>query len=130
MHDPDHILVQQTENVQAGRQLRVSSEGQIKQVENTIRAYIKESIRVSKSGAKVEFKKTSEFKFVEEFQKQLDANGELVDAFYALTPGRQRGYLLYFSSAKKSKTREDRIATSITYILRGKGRLMGSGFEE
>jgi uncharacterized protein YdeI (YjbR/CyaY-like superfamily) len=130
MLDPNNILVQQTPNVQASRQLRFVSVGQIKEMEDIIQKYINEAINVESSGRQIEFKKTHEFQFVEELQTKMDKDPKLADAFYALTPGRQRGYLLYFSSAKQSKTREQRVAASIPYILKGKGRLKGNGFEE
>lgn len=130
MQDPENILIQQTENVQAGRQLRFTSDDQITAIEKTILKYIQNAVEVEKSGKQVVFKKTTEFVMVEEFKNKLADSPELAEAFYALTPGRQRGYLLYFSSAKQSKTREDRIAKSTPYILRGKGLLKGSGFEE
>jgi uncharacterized protein YdeI (YjbR/CyaY-like superfamily) len=128
--DPNRILVQQTENVQASRQLRFNSIEQIREMESIIKLYILEAIKIEQSGAKVEFKKTSEFKMVEEFQTNLAENSDLADAFYALTPGRQRGYLLFFGSAKQVKTREERIFKSIPYIIRGKGILKSGGFEE
>jgi uncharacterized protein YdeI (YjbR/CyaY-like superfamily) len=130
MADPDKILIQQTENVQAGRQLRFVSVDQIKKMKSTITQYIQESIRVEESGAQVVFKKTNQFDFPEEFQIALDKSDDLTTAFYNLTPGRQRGYLLYFNSAKQTKTRIERIQTSTPYILKGKGRLKGSGFED
>jgi uncharacterized protein YdeI (YjbR/CyaY-like superfamily) len=130
MKDPQKILVQQTEYVQAGRQLRFSSAEQITSMEATIKDYIQEAIRVEESGEKVVMKKTSEFKMVEEFANKLAENPALADSFYALTPGRQRGYLLYFSKAKQAKTREDRIGKSVPYILKGKGITMSGKFEE
>jgi uncharacterized protein YdeI (YjbR/CyaY-like superfamily) len=130
MSDPENILIQQTENVQAGRQLRFVSDNQITMMESIILNYIQNAIEVEKSGKEVVFKKTTEFVMVEEFKNALAESPELTEAFYALTPGRQRGYLLYFSAAKQSKTREDRIAKCTPYILRGKGLLKGSGFEE
>jgi uncharacterized protein YdeI (YjbR/CyaY-like superfamily) len=130
MKDPKHILVQQTENVQSARQLRFTSSEQIAGMESTIKAYIQEAIRVEKSGEKVVMKQTSEFKMAEEFASKLAENPALADAFYALTPGRQRGYLLYFSGAKQVKTREERVDKSMSYILKGKGITMGGKFEE
>jgi uncharacterized protein YdeI (YjbR/CyaY-like superfamily) len=130
MKDPQNILVQQTENVQSARQIRFTSSEQIVSMEATIKTYIQEAIRVEQSGEKVVMKKTSEFKMAEEFANKLAENPTLADAFYALTPGRQRGYLLYFSKAKQSKTREERVEKSIPYILKGKGITMGGKFEE
>jgi uncharacterized protein YdeI (YjbR/CyaY-like superfamily) len=130
MSDPSRILVQQTKNVQASRQLRFNSVEQIQEMDSIIKSYILEAIKTEQSGAKIEFKKTSEFKMVEEFQTKLAENSDLADAYYALTPGRQRGYLLFFCSAKQVKTREVRISKSTPYIMRGKGILKGGGFEK
>lgn len=121
MKDKKGILIQQTENVQAARQIRFTDIKEIKKLEATLKAYIYEAIEVEESGAKVEFKKTKEFEMPEEFQKKLDKNAKLKTAFNALTPGRQRAYLLYFASAKQSKTRESRIEKCIPQILDGKG---------
>lgn len=121
LNDAKGILVQQTKNVQSARQLRFTSVKEIVELKATIKAYIHEAIEVEKAGLKVEFKKTKEFDMPEEFQKKLDKSASLKKAFHALTPGRQRGYLLYFSSAKQSKTREARIEKSIPQILAGKG---------
>lgn len=121
LKDPKGILVQQTENVQAARQIRFTHVEEITHIESTLKAYIKEAIKVEKAGVKMPLKKTSEFKMPEEFQNVLDRTPALKKAFYALTPGRQRGYLLYFSSAKQSTTRESRIEKSIPKILKGKG---------
>jgi uncharacterized protein YdeI (YjbR/CyaY-like superfamily) len=121
LKDKKGILVQQTENVQAARQIRFTSLAEITKLEKTLKAYIYEAVEVEESGLKVELKKTSEFNMPEEFQKKLDKNAALKKAFHALTLGRQRGYLLYFSSAKQSKTREARIEKFIPQILKGKG---------
>jgi uncharacterized protein YdeI (YjbR/CyaY-like superfamily) len=121
MKDKSGILIQQTENVQAARQIRFTSVGQIAQLDNVLKAYIEEAVELEKSGAKVSFKKTSEFNIPEEFQTRLDGDRALKAAFEALTPGRQKAYLLYFSSAKQSKTRESRIDKSTPDILAGKG---------
>jgi uncharacterized protein YdeI (YjbR/CyaY-like superfamily) len=94
---------------------------EIVDLESTIKAYIFEAIKVEKAGLEVKMKKTSEFKMPDEFKKALDDNSDLKSAFKALTPGRQRGYLLYFSQAKQSKTRESRIEKSIPNIFEGKG---------
>lgn len=115
------ILVQQTENVQSARQIRFTNLQQIVDMEPILRETILEAIEVERSGQKVVFKKATEFPVADEFQKQLDENMELNTAFYALTPGRQRAYLLYFSAAKQSKTREARVETCIPQILNGKG---------
>jgi uncharacterized protein YdeI (YjbR/CyaY-like superfamily) len=121
LKDVKGILVQQTKNVQAARQIRFNNIQDILKLKSTLRAYIKEAINIEKSGLKVELKKTTEFNMPEEFQIVLNDMPELKTAFEALTPGRQRGYLLYFSSAKQSKTREARIEKYIEQILNGKG---------
>lgn len=121
LKDPKGILVQQTENVQAARQIRFSGIKEIVKLRAAIKSYIKEAIKVEKDGLKVEFKKTREFNMPEEFKAKLDETPALKKAFYALTPGRQRGYLLYFSSAKQSATRESRIKKYMKQILSGKG---------
>jgi uncharacterized protein YdeI (YjbR/CyaY-like superfamily) len=121
LKDPKGILIQQTENVQSARQIRFTNIREINGLEPVLKAYIKEGIEAEKSGLKVDLKKTSEFKVVEEFQNKLDAMPVLKKAFAALTPGRQRGYLLYFSAAKQSKTREARVEKSMGQILKGKG---------
>lgn len=121
LKDPRGILVQQTENVQVPRQIRFTSVREIVEMERTLKAYIKEAIEVEKAGVKVKLKKTSEFKMPDEFRDKLDKTPALKKAFEALTPGRQRGYLLYFSAAKQSKTRESRIEKYMQQILKGKG---------
>jgi len=121
LSDAHHILIQQTKNVQAARQMRFTSTREIAKLEPVIKAYVYEAIEVEKAGLKVEYKKTSEFKFPEEFQNKLDRNKTLKTAFYALTPGRQRAYLFHFSQPKLSKTREARVEKSIKQILKGKG---------
>jgi uncharacterized protein YdeI (YjbR/CyaY-like superfamily) len=121
LKDAKGILVQQTENVQAARQIRFKNIEEIVRMEPVLRAYIKEAAKLEKAGKKVSLKKTSEFKMPEEFRDVLDRTPAVKKAFYALTPGRQRGYLLYFSSAKLSKTRESRIEKSMPQILKGKG---------
>jgi len=121
LKDPKGILVQQTENVQAARQLRFTNVREIGKMKSIVKTYIREAIEVEKAGLNVKLKKTSEFKMPEEFQNKLDKNPVLRKAFYALTPGRQRGYLLHFSSPKQSKTREARIEKYMPRILNGKG---------
>ena len=121
LNDSKGILIQQTKNVQAARQIRFNDFREIIDMESDITAYIHEAIEVEKAGLKVELKPTTQFEMAEEFQKKLDKMPALNKAFYALTPGRQRGYLLYFSSAKQSKTREARIEKYIPVILKGKG---------
>ncbi len=121
LKDPKAILIQQTENVQSARQIRFTSVREIVAMKPILKAYIQEAIEVEEAGLKVKLKKTSEFKVPEEFQKQLDEKPALKKAFAALTPGRQRGYLFYFSAAKQSKTREARIEKCTPQILKGKG---------
>lgn len=121
LSDPDGILVQQTENVQAGRQVRFTSLQQIKQQERILKAYIYEAIEVEKAGLKVELKKGADLQIIEEFKMQLEALPHLRTAFDALTPGRRRAYILHFSAPKQSKTRSARIEKSIPQILEGKG---------
>jgi uncharacterized protein YdeI (YjbR/CyaY-like superfamily) len=121
LKDADGILIQQTENVQSARQIRFTNVREITQMEPILKAYIHEAIKVEKAGLKVKLKKTSEFAVPEEFQKKLDAMPALKTAFDSLTPGRQRGYILYFSGAKQAKTRESRIAKCMRQILKGKG---------
>ena len=121
LKDKQKLLIQQTEHVQAARQMRFTKVTEIVKLKNTIKSYVKEAMALEKSGAKVELKKTSEFKMPEEFREKLDELPELKTAFKALTPGRQRGYLLYFSSAKQAKTRMSRIEKYKHQILNGKG---------
>jgi len=121
LKDPDHILIIQTENVQAARQVRFTNLQQIVKLEPVLKAYIQEAIEVEKAGLKVEFKKTEEFNMPVEFKEFLNEMPELKTAFEALTPGRQRAYLLYFSAPKQSKTRLARIEKSMQQIFEGKG---------
>ena len=121
LKDAKDILIQQTENVQAARQIRFTNVKEIVKMKTIIKAYIKEAIEVEKAGLKVELKKPAAFKMPEEFQHVLDDMTELKTAFYNLTPGRQRGYLLHFSAPKQAKTREARIEKCVQQILNGKG---------
>lgn len=121
LNDAQSILIQQTKDVQSARQIRFTNVVEIAEMEPILKAYIFEAIEVEKAGLKVELKKTAEFTMPEEFQTKLNHIPALKTAFEALTPGRQRGYLLYFSSAKQSKTREDRVEKYIPKILDGKG---------
>lgn len=121
LKDTNNILIQQTENVQLARQIRFMNVQEIIDLKSVINAYILEAIEIEKAGLKVKMKETFEFKMPEEFKKVLDDDSNLKSAFKALTPGRQRGYLLYFSQAKKSKTREARIEKCTANILKGKG---------
>ena len=121
LKDPNGILVQQTENVQAARQIRFTSVREIVEMKSTLKAYIKEAVEAEKAGLEVSYKKTSEFGIPEEFQSRLDESLALKNAFNALTPGRQRGYLLYFSAAKQPTTRKARVEKCVQQILKGKG---------
>lgn len=121
MKDESGILIQQTKNVQAARQVRFTNMKEIAKWTPTIKKYIFEAIEIEKAGLKVEFKKTASFEMAGEFKKKLDKNASLKKAFHALTPGRQRAYLLFFSSAKLQKTREARIEKAIPQIMKGKG---------
>ncbi len=121
LKDAKGILVQQTENVQAARQIRFTNVREIVEMEPVLKPYIKEAIKVEKAGLEVNYKKTSEFVIPEEFQNRLDESPVLKTAFAALTPGRQRGYILHFSAAKQSKTREARVEKCVQQILDGKG---------
>jgi uncharacterized protein YdeI (YjbR/CyaY-like superfamily) len=121
LHDANGILIQQTENVQAGRQIRFTNVREIVRMETILKAYIYEAIEVEKAGLKVNFKKTTEFIIPEEFQKKLDEIPAFKTAFDALTPGRQRAYIFYFSAPKQSKTRETRVEKCMPQILNGKG---------
>ena len=121
LKDPKHILIQQTEHVQAARQIRFTSVQEIVKMKAILKAYIYEAVELEEAGLKVLFKKTEEFKIPEEFQNKLDKNTALKTAFDALTPGRQRAYIFYFSQPKQSKTRESRVEKYMQQILKGKG---------
>ena len=121
LKDEKGLLIRQTENVQERRQLRFTALSEILDLRDTIKEYVLEAIEVEKSGQKVQLKKTSEFSMPEEFKEVLDDMPALKNAFNRLTPGRQKAYLLYFSSPKQSKTRESRIEKNLTRILNGKG---------
>jgi len=121
LKDAKGILITQTENTQAARQIRFTNVQEIIEMEPILEAYIYEAIEVEKAGLKVDFKKTSEFTIPEEFQNKLDEIPALKTAFEALTPGRQRAYLLYFSQPKQSKTRASRVEKYMPQILNGKG---------
>ena len=123
LKDPKGILIQQTENVQGARQLRFTDVRDIVKLKATIKAYLQEAIAVEKAGLKVSMKSTTEFVMPEEFQAKLDASPALKTAFEALTPGRQRAYLLHFAAAKQAKTREARVEKCTPLILSGKGLL-------
>ncbi len=121
LKDPKGILIQQTKNVQSARQIRFTDVKEIVKLKATLKAYIKEAIEIEKAGLKVELKRTTEFEMPAEFRIKLEKSAALKKAFTALTPGRQRGYLLHFSSAKQAKTRESRIEKNLKRILAGKG---------
>lgn len=121
LSDPRGILIQQTENVQAARQVRFTDVRKIVKMEPILKAYIYEAIEVEKAGLRVPLKKTAEFIIPEEFQKKLDKIPALKTAFNTLTPGRQRAYIFYFSAPKQSKTREARVKKYMQQILKGKG---------
>ena len=121
LKDAKGILIQQTENVQSARQIRFTNVREIVEMKATLKAYVNEAIEVEKAGLKVELKKTSDFKIPKEFQIKLDENPALKEAFYALTPGRQRAYIFYFSQPKLSKTREARVEKYMDQILDGVG---------
>jgi len=121
LNDANGILIQQTENVQAARQVRFTNVREIVKMETILKAYIREAIEVEKVGLKVNFKKTSEFKIPEEFQNELERIPALKTAFDALTPGRQRAYIFYFSQPKQSKTRESRVEKCVQRILNQRG---------
>ena len=121
LNDPNGILIQQTKNVQAGRQIRFTNVREIVRMKPILKAYIYEAIEVEKAGLKVNLKKTTEFIVPEEFQNKSDEIPALKTAFNALTPGRQRAYILYFSAPKQPKTRESRVEKCMQQILKGKG---------
>lgn len=121
LKDTGQILVQQTKNVQSARQVRFTNVEEIVKKEKILKAYIYQAIDIEKAGLKVNLKETSDFEVPEEFQKVLNKNRALRKAFNELTPGRQRAYLFYFSSAKQSKTRETRIEKYLQKILDGRG---------
>jgi uncharacterized protein YdeI (YjbR/CyaY-like superfamily) len=121
LNDPNGILIQQTENVQAARQIRFTDLQEIVKMEKILKAYTYEAVEVEKAGLKVKLKKASEYKIPEEFQKKLNKMPALKKAFDALTPGRQRAYIFYFSQPKQSKTRESRVEKYTPQIIKGKG---------
>ena len=121
LKDPKGILIQQTKNVQAARQIRFTNIKEIIKLRTTLKAYIKNAIEIEKAGLKVELKKSSEFEMPKEFQDKLDTTPALLNAFKALTPGRQRAYLLFFAAAKQAATRESRINKYLPIIMAGKG---------
>lgn len=121
LKDPNGILIQQTKNVQSGRQIRFTNVETIEELESVLKKYINEAIKVEKLGLKVEFKKADEFETTKELQYKFINDKKFKKAFEELTPGRQRGYKLYFASPKQSKTREARIEKYVKHIMNGKG---------
>jgi uncharacterized protein YdeI (YjbR/CyaY-like superfamily) len=121
LKDPKGILIQQTRNVQAARQIRFASLADIDKQKAPVKAYIKEAIAIERSGAKVKMRSLAQFDVPEEFQKRLDDDSKLTKAFQALTPGRQKGYLLHFAGAKQSATRTARVEKHAPRILKGLG---------
>jgi uncharacterized protein YdeI (YjbR/CyaY-like superfamily) len=121
LNDTNGILIQQTENVQAGRQVRFTNAREIVKMEIILKAYIYEAIEVEKAGLKVNLKKTADFIIPEEFQNKINENPALKTAFDKLTPGRQRAYIFYFSAPKQSRTRGSRVEKCMQQILNGKG---------
>jgi uncharacterized protein YdeI (YjbR/CyaY-like superfamily) len=121
LKDPNSILVQQTKNVQAARQIRFTKLADINQQKAAVEAYIWNAIAVEKSGAKVKMKSAAQFDVPQEFSRRLDEDPKLAEAFYALTPGRQKGYLLHFAGAKQPATRESRVAKHVPRIHKGLG---------
>jgi uncharacterized protein YdeI (YjbR/CyaY-like superfamily) len=121
LRDPQGILIKQTANVQSARQIRFTGVREIVKLKSVLKDYVHEAIEVEKAGLKVNFKKTAEFAMAVEFQNKLDKSPALRKAFYALTPGRQRAYLLHFSAPKQSKTREARVEKCTPQILKGQG---------
>lgn len=121
LKDSEHILIQQTENVQSARQIRFTHIEEILALKTLILQYINEAIEIEKSGKKIALKQVSDYPLSEEFQQALEQDQELHTAFYALSPGRQKGYLFYFNQAKQSKTRQNRIEKYYQQILDGKG---------
>jgi uncharacterized protein YdeI (YjbR/CyaY-like superfamily) len=121
MKDPKGVLIQQTKNVQAARQIRFTSAADVTKLEKTVKAYVREAIEIERAGLKVQLKEAEEFESPEEFESELASNAKLKAAFHALTPGRRRAYLLHFSQPKLAKTRAARVEKNIPRILDGLG---------
>ena len=121
LEDPKGILIQQTKNVQAARQIRFACLADINKQKAAVRAYLREAIAVEKSGVKVQRKSAAQFDVPEEFLKRLNDDPNLAEAFHGLTPGRQKGYLLHFAGAKLSATRAARVEKHVPRILKGHG---------
>jgi uncharacterized protein YdeI (YjbR/CyaY-like superfamily) len=121
LKDPQGVLIQQTKNVQAARQIRFTGVQDVTRLEKTVKAYVREAIEIERAGLKVQLKKTEEFELPEELESKLTANAKLKAAFAALTPGRQRAYIFHFSQPKLSKTRAARVEKHLPRILEGLG---------
>lgn len=121
LKDPAGILIQQTKNVQAARQIRFASLADINRRKAVVTAYLREAVAIEEQGIKVPMRSVAEFAVPEEFQKRLDDDSKLAEAFRSLTPGRQKGYLLHFAGAKRSATRTARVAHHVPRILQGLG---------
>jgi uncharacterized protein YdeI (YjbR/CyaY-like superfamily) len=121
LKDPKGVLIQQTKNVQAARQIRFTSVKDVTRLAKTVKAYVREAIEVERAGLKVPFKKTAEFELPEEFASKLARSAKLKAAFAKLTPGRQRAYIHHFSQPKLSKTRAERVEKNVPRILDGLG---------
>jgi uncharacterized protein YdeI (YjbR/CyaY-like superfamily) len=121
LKDPKGVLIQQTKNVQAARQIRFTSVQEVTKLEKTVKAYLRQAIDIERAGLKVQFKKTADLRLPEEFESKLATNAKLKAAFAALTPGRQRAYIFHFSQPKQSKTRDARVEKHIPRILEGLG---------
>jgi uncharacterized protein YdeI (YjbR/CyaY-like superfamily) len=119
--DASGILIQQTKNVQAARQIRFTSVQAVAKLEKTLKAYVREAIEIERAGLKVQFKKTEDLELPEEFESKLAASAKLRAAFAALTPGRQRAYIFHFSQPKLSTTRAARVEKHVPRILEGLG---------
>jgi len=121
LQDPKQVLIRQTKNVQAARQIRFASVQEVTRLAKTVKAYVHDAIEIERAGLKVQFKKTEDLERPEEFESKLATNARLKAAFAALTPGRQRAYLFHFSQPKLSKTRVARVEKHIPRILEGLG---------
>lgn len=121
LKDPEGVLIQQTKNVQAARQIRFTSVRDVSKLTKTVKAYVLEAIAIERAGLKVQYKKTEDMEVPEELASKLAANAKLRAAFAALTPGRQRGYVFHFSQPKLAKTRAARVEKNVPRILEGLG---------
>ncbi|WP_346838695.1 YdeI/OmpD-associated family protein [Microbulbifer sp. SAOS-129_SWC] len=121
LRDPANVLAKPGENTQSARRIEFRNPQETAKIAGLLKSYIDEAIAIEKAGLKVEFKQTADFAIPEEFQSRLDSDPALKAAFFDLTPGRQRGYLLHFSSAKQAKTRASRVEKCVDRILDGQG---------